>query len=195
LSSNAFLTPCGGKIRRCSARSNGVAASVTVLGPYPGQLQHSGELLALKRQRARQATVCHTSTVDECVTTTKRPGHPLADGFGPSLPTNKLGAYGNDPANWLAAAPSFGTDFAGGILPTITVQPASQSVVRFQNALLSVGTSGSAPLRYQWQFLGANLPGATNATLTLTMCSCRRRVPTPSTFITPPESRPARPPC
>jgi len=40
-------------------------------------------------------------------------------------------------------------------------------VVRHQNALLSVGASGTPPLLYQWQLLATNLPGATNATLTL----------------------------
>ena len=107
-------------------------------------------------------------TIDEVRYNDKAPWPLLADGFGPALQRLNPAAYGNDPANWLAAAPSPGTDFTGGIAPNITVQPANQSVVRFQTALLSVGASGTAPLRYQWQFQGANLPNGTNVTLVLT---------------------------
>jgi hypothetical protein len=57
----------------------------------------------------------------------------------------------------------------GGFLPPgITVQPASQTTVSGSNVVLSVVASGTGPFSYQWSFNGTNLPGATNATLTLT---------------------------
>jgi hypothetical protein len=51
------------------------------------------------------------------------------------------------------------------IAPYITTQPQSQTVAEGSAASLSVGAAGTAPLRYQWRFGGANLPAATNAVL------------------------------
>ena len=50
----------------------------------------------------------------------------------------------------------------------ITAQPQSQSVVAGGNVSFSITASGTAPLRYQWRFNGANLSGATNTSLGLT---------------------------
>ena len=49
---------------------------------------------------------------------------------------------------------------------TIITQPASQLVAAGDSPILSVVASGESP-RYQWQFYTTNLPGATNASLTL----------------------------
>ncbi len=54
------------------------------------------------------------------------------------------------------------------VTPTITTQPAGQTVPAGTNVIFSVTASGSAPLGYQWQLNNNNVPGATNATLTLT---------------------------
>jgi hypothetical protein len=52
--------------------------------------------------------------------------------------------------------------------PAITTQPLSQTVTQGLTASLSVVASGTAPLSYQWQYLGYNVDGATDATLVLT---------------------------
>ena len=52
--------------------------------------------------------------------------------------------------------------------PTITTQPASQTVTAGANVSFTVAASGTAPLSYQWRLNGANLGGATSATLSLT---------------------------
>jgi hypothetical protein len=52
--------------------------------------------------------------------------------------------------------------------PTITAQPANQTVNAGQTACFSVGATGSAPLSYQWSLNGSAIVNATNATLTLT---------------------------
>jgi len=57
--------------------------------------------------------------------------------------------------------------------PSITQQPVSQVVTQGANVLFSVAASGTAPLAYQWRFGvpgvgGGDIPGATNATLTIT---------------------------
>ena len=51
--------------------------------------------------------------------------------------------------------------------PTITGQPASQTVAAGAPATFTVGASGSTPLSYQWQKNGAPLTGANTATLTI----------------------------
>ena len=59
----------------------------------------------------------------------------------------------------------------GGLLPVITAQPASQTVVQGNYVTFNVGVSSNStiPLGYQWYFNGTNLlAGAINASLTLT---------------------------
>jgi endonuclease/exonuclease/phosphatase family metal-dependent hydrolase len=51
--------------------------------------------------------------------------------------------------------------------PVITSPPLNQAVVEGGTAVLSVTATGDPPPVYQWQFNGTNLPGATNAALTL----------------------------
>lgn len=50
----------------------------------------------------------------------------------------------------------------------ITFQPQNQLVVGGTNVSFSVGVDGDPPFKYQWRKNGVTLPGATNATLTLT---------------------------
>ena len=45
--------------------------------------------------------------------------------------------------------------------PSITTQPQNRIVLWGQNAYFNVVASGTAPLAYQWQFNGTNLPGET----------------------------------
>ena len=52
--------------------------------------------------------------------------------------------------------------------PFILQQPTNRFSVLFSNASFTVNAGGSLPFTYQWQFAGTNLPGATNASLTLT---------------------------
>ena len=52
--------------------------------------------------------------------------------------------------------------------PFIVTPPVPQSVTAGGSVSFSVTATGAAPLAYQWQFGGTNLPGATNVTLTLT---------------------------
>lgn len=52
--------------------------------------------------------------------------------------------------------------------PAITLQPKTQTVSGGTNVTFNVLAEAATPISYQWQHLGTNLPGATNATLTLT---------------------------
>ncbi len=51
--------------------------------------------------------------------------------------------------------------------PSITAQPASQTVAVGATVTFSVSASGAAPLRYQWRRNGANIAGATGQTYTI----------------------------
>ncbi len=52
--------------------------------------------------------------------------------------------------------------------PSFVAQPRDQVVAVGGTVTLAVGVSGAPPFTYQWQFAGADLPEATNATLVLT---------------------------
>ena len=65
---------------------------------------------------------------------------------------------------------------AVGVAPSITAQPASQTVLAGSTATFSVTAAGTAPLSYQWQFSGTNLAGATGSlAYAEPMCSPPRR--------------------
>ena len=55
---------------------------------------------------------------------------------------------------------------AAPIAPTITIQPADQSVTQGQMASFSVASSGTAPMTYQWRRGGLNITGANTSAYT-----------------------------
>jgi len=55
---------------------------------------------------------------------------------------------------------------AAPVAPSITTQPASQTVTAGQTASFSVAATGTAPLRYQWNKNGAAISGATSSSYT-----------------------------
>ena len=58
------------------------------------------------------------------------------------------------------------TDNAAAVAPTITTQPASQTVTAGQTASFTVAATGTAPLSYQWNKNGTAITGATSSTYT-----------------------------
>src|SRR6202008_3245763 len=52
------------------------------------------------------------------------------------------------------------------VAPTITTQPASQTVTAGQTATFAVVAAGTAPLSYQWRKNGVAIPGATSSSYT-----------------------------
>jgi hypothetical protein len=51
--------------------------------------------------------------------------------------------------------------------PAITSQPANRTITNGNNATFNVTATGTAPLRYQWRFNGANISNETNTSLTI----------------------------
>ena len=77
-----------------------------------------------------------------------------------------LSITSNDPQTPTAIVTLSGTGTAGSVAPSITAQPASQSVTAGQTATFTVVAAGTAPLNYQWQKNGANIAGATTGSYT-----------------------------
>ena len=79
------------------------------------------------------------------------------------------GGYSVIVSNAVGTATSLNATLTVNVAPSITAQPADQTVTAGQTASFSVAASGTAPLSYQWRagFLGGDIAGATNATFTL----------------------------
>ncbi len=152
----------------------GVDPSVPLFGPYNHKLANSSGKVELLKPDAPVLTpgpdfgTVPYILVDEVDYSDSAPWPAFADGFGASLQRIDVTAYGNDPINWAAAAPSAAKPFGGGQPPLITQQPIGQTVVGGANASFTAGASGTEPLTYQWRFGGINLASATNPTLLLT---------------------------
>ncbi len=144
--------------------------TVRLFGPYRGKLSNTGGSVELLRADPPQdATHPDYRFVPYVITDQVQYGDKLpwplaADGLGKSLQRLVSAAYGNDPANWLALAPSAGR-LNPVSPPKITSQPKSQTVVAGSSALFEVAVSGAQPLEYQWNFNGAPVNGQTNSTL------------------------------
>ena len=83
-----------------------------------------------------------------------------------NLQMEQAGLYSVAASNAFGIATSAGQPLS--VIPlAITAQPQSQSSFRWSTANFSVTAGGVAPLSYQWLYGGAELPGETNATLSL----------------------------
>lgn len=92
----------------------GVPAGVRLVGPWRGRLADEGERLTLLRPDTPQVAPAPDAgmvpyvTADEVHYRTAWPWPTEAVGTGRSLQRRSPGDYGNDPAHWLAAAPTPG---------------------------------------------------------------------------------------
>jgi hypothetical protein len=151
---------------------NGVSPSVPIFGPYQGKLDNAGEAIELQfPDNPEPPGPPNFGRVPYVLAERVRysdqaPWPAGADGIGPTLQRINLSAYGNDPANWIAAARTPGAIFGGGTPPTVTQDPTNQTVLAGNPITLSVGATG-ANLSYQWRFNQQILSGATSSTLTI----------------------------
>ncbi len=145
-----------------------VDAGVPLFGPYAGKLDNAGADVELKKPTTPLTGAAPYVMIDQVEYRDAAPWPAAADGSGASLQRVNLAAYGNDPANWIAATPTAGSPrFTGGIAPTIAVQPNGQTVIASVTTTLSVLANGTAPLRYQWRRNSSAIAGATNSLLSI----------------------------
>ncbi len=99
-------------------------------------------------------------------------GSNIANATGPTLSLNNVqsssaGTYQVVVNNVVGPLTSQAATLTVNTPVTITTAPQNQTVTAGGTATFSVTAGGTAPLSYQWQFNGANIPGATSATLNL----------------------------
>jgi hypothetical protein len=145
-----------------------VPAAVPVYGPYRGQLDNSSDDLRLERPDNPELGDVPYIRVDRVEYQDVAPWPAGADGNVPSLQRLTASAYGNDPTNWVAVAPSAGRPhIPGGTPPNITTQPVNTTAIVGRSASLSVAVAGTAPFFYQWRFNNENMYGANGAVLNI----------------------------
>ena len=84
-----------------------------------------------------------------------------------AVSTNDAANYSVVVTNIAGSAASSSAALTVLVPPTITTQPADITALAGSNVSFTVTASGTAPLTYQWKKSGANLVGATSATLSL----------------------------
>jgi alpha-tubulin suppressor-like RCC1 family protein len=83
------------------------------------------------------------------------------------LDSTNTGSYSLEVKNAFGSASATIVSLFLGVPPTITTQPADQTVTVGSNATFLVQCSGTATFAYQWALNGTNLLGATGSSLTL----------------------------
>ncbi len=84
-----------------------------------------------------------------------------------SVATTDAANYTVAIANVAGSTNSSAATLTVNVPPTITTQPASQTVIVGNPVTFTVAATGTAPLSYQWQKNGANISGATTASYTI----------------------------
>ena len=180
LGANSFLIvvgfdPATNVVQTASFRSRfGIPATVTILGPWIGRLDNSGDTVELNYPTSPIGSRYPRALMDWVSYTDLPPWATAADGqgngLGTSLQRRSALGYGNEPTNWVAAVPTAGlaNKTPTSTPPTITVQPSSRNTILGQKVTFSASVTGTGPLAYQWRHNGLDLLGATNSNLVLT---------------------------
>lgn len=149
----------------------GLDAGTRLFGPFAGKLANDHNRVELIQpdmvRNYGTGTVVTDVLIDRVAYRDETPWPLAVDGLGLSLQRLEEAAFGNDPANWTAAPPTPGRALVSAPAPVIVQQPLAQTALPGTDVTLSVAASGADTLRYQWRRDGANLPGATAATLVL----------------------------
>jgi hypothetical protein len=143
---------------------HGLFAGVPIFGPYSGKLDNSSETVSLRKPDAPDTNGVPYIVVDEVDYKDSAPWPPSPDGAGAALQRVNLAAYADDPANWIGAAPLTIT----AITPSLIAVRAGTNAATATNVTFTVSAYGTGTLTYRWRKNGAEIPGATNAALTIT---------------------------
>jgi hypothetical protein len=134
----------------------GLLATTPTYGPYTGKLDNFRESVELYKPDTPNPGVVPYVLVEQIEYRDSAPWPLGADGTGAALRRLNLTQYGNDPANWQAAAPL-----------TITMQPQGKTVKVSSNVTFTVSAVGTGPLTYQWRRDDVPLTGANGASYSI----------------------------
>jgi len=134
----------------------GQLASLPTYGPYSGKLNNSRDTIKLYKPQPPTSNGVPWVLVERIDYRDTAPWPPGPDGSGTALRRRSWTSFGNEPTNWLSAAPL-----------TIVAQPQSMVVTNGHSATLTVSAIGTGQLRYQWRHNGVDVPGATGPTFTI----------------------------
>ncbi len=125
----------------------GSVSNARMFGPFTGQLDNSSDSVELVKPDAPVDVpgpdfgFVPSVLVDKAHYRDAAPWPAAADGTGASLQRRFNTAYGNDPTNWLAAAPSPGAVTTTNILPVVSVSTPFAVVIGPANISLTAAAS------------------------------------------------------
>jgi hypothetical protein len=96
-----------------------------------------------------------------------RPGATNASYTINNAQTNDAGIYKVVVSDSVGSVTSAPAAFTIGLTPSFTTNPVSQTIGLGCNVGFSALAAGPPPLIYQWQFMGGNIPGATNSSYSI----------------------------
>jgi len=146
---------------------------ITILGPYSGSLQDSGERLGLERPDNPDTNGVPYIVVDEVRYNDRAPWPLSADGSGTSLQRRIPMYYGNEPTNWFASGVSAGLTNTFNQAPVCSVTSPVNSAqfaqpitillsatasdpdgtvtrVEFYDGVIKLGEATTAPFNFIW---------------------------------------------
>lgn len=144
---NAFLGKYGG------------FSTIPLFGPYNGKLDNSSDTVRLESPDTPETNSVPYIHVDQADYKDVAPWPAAPDGSGAALQRLNLAAYGDDPANWVGAAP----------LTVRSIAPGFTQVKTGTNATVTITVTayGTGPLSYQWYLNNSMIPGETNESITI----------------------------
>ena len=154
-----------------------IPSSVPVYGPYVGKLRNSGDEVELYKPDAPQAPGRPDAgyvpylRVDKVNYSDVAPWPTQADGAGMSLQRRDRLGFGNDPANWQAAAPTPGiggsssADVVLGILASSPVDPKQLQFNAVSGQSYTVQFKNDLQSATQWQPLTTVTAGGSSVSV------------------------------
>ncbi len=142
----------------------GTFGGARICGPYTGRLNNSSDNLELQRPDVPEPDNVPYIVVDKVDYKDSAPWPSSPDGSGAVLERRDLSAFGDDPANWVGAAPLM----INSLTPLSVSVRAGTSAATYTNVTFTVAACGTGELTYQWRHDGVDIPDATGPSLTIT---------------------------
>ena len=170
LAGGAFLLALSLALWGCIGKVEGPASTKVTAPAFT--LQPAGQIVNVGQSATFSATATGTAPLSYLW---QKNGVNMAGATSPSYTTPATVSADNGTKFQVVVSNSAGSATSNAatltvdllpVKPSITTQPANQSVTAGQTARFSVVAAGTAPLTYQWQKNNANISGATSTSYT-----------------------------